>query len=68
MTEATVSINGMGCGHCIEAVRRELTSLPGVTVESVTIGEARVSYDEKSVSRHDIEGAIRGAGYSPVPA
>jgi len=68
MTTATVRIDGMGCGHCVDAVRRELASLPGVRVDSVSIGEAQVSFDEKAASRQDIERAIRKAGYTPAPA
>jgi copper chaperone len=68
MTTIRVRIDGMACGHCVEAVRRELVSLPGVRVDSVSIGEAQVSFDEGAASRQDIEGAIRKAGYTPVPA
>lgn len=68
MTTATVRIDGMGCSHCVEAVRRELASLPGVRVDAVSIGAAQVSFEEQVASREDIEGAIRRAGYTPVPA
>ena len=68
MTTTRVRIDGMGCAHCVEAVRRELALLPGIRVDSVSIGEAQVSFDEKAVSRQDIERAIRKAGYTPAPA
>jgi copper chaperone CopZ len=68
MTKATVRIEGMGCAHCVEAVRRELQSLPGVRIDSVSIGEAQVSFDEKAASLQAVEGAIRKAGYIPLPA
>ena len=68
MTTVTVRIDGMGCGHCVEAVRRGLESVPGVTVHSVSIGEAHVSYDEQVTGRQDIEGSIRKAGYTPAAA
>jgi len=68
MTTTRVRIDGMGCAHCVEAVRRELALLPGVRVDSVNIGEAQVSFDETSASRQDVEGAIRKAGYVPAPA
>ena len=57
----------MGCAHCVEAVRRELALLPGVRVDSVSIGEAQVSFDETVASRQDVEDAIRKAGYVPAP-
>lgn len=68
MTTVTVRIGGMGCDHCVEAVRRELASLPGVTVHAVSIGEARVSFDERTADRQAIDGAILRAGYTPEPA
>jgi copper chaperone CopZ len=68
MATETVRIDGMGCGHCVDAVRRSLESLPGVSVHEVRLGEARVSFDERATNRQEIEGAIRKAGYTPVPA
>jgi len=68
MTTVTVRIDGMGCGHCVDAVRRGLESLPGVTIHAVSMGEARVSFDERATNLQEIEGAIRKAGYTPVPA
>jgi copper chaperone CopZ len=67
MTTITVRIEGMGCAHCVEAVRRELALLPGVRVDAVSIGEAQVSFDETAASRQDVEDAIRKAGYAPAP-
>ena len=58
----------MGCAHCVEAVRRELALLPGVRVDSVSIGEAQVSFDGTAASQRDVEDAIRKAGYVPAPA
>ena len=34
--ETTIQINGMSCGHCVSAVRKALTAVPGVTVGDVT--------------------------------
>ena len=32
MTETTtITVSGMTCGHCVSAVSRELSALPGVT-------------------------------------
>ncbi len=66
MTKQEITINGMSCGHCVMAVKRELQKLGNVTVIDVQIGKAIVGYDETKISRHQIELAIQTAGYQPV--
>ena len=63
MTPLALSINGMSCGHCLNAVRRALSDTPGVTVESVRIGRADVEYDPAVTSPDKIASAVTGAGY-----
>ncbi len=62
MKTEELTIQGMTCGHCVMAVRRELGKLAGVQAESVEIGKARVHIDESRVSHADIEQAIHNAG------
>lgn len=64
MTEQTLEIGGMTCGHCLRAVKDAITELPGVTLEEVRIGFARVSYDDVQVKPDVIAEAIRDAGYT----
>jgi copper chaperone len=64
MTRLTLQIDGMSCGHCVEAVRRALVALPGVEVESVEIGQARVRFDKTATSAAALTGAVSDAGYS----
>ena len=59
----TLALDGMSCAHCVRAVRTALESVPGVTVDDVTIGEARVRYDDESVSRDAIAHAVADEGY-----
>jgi len=61
-----LKIEGMSCGHCIMAVKKELSKLPQLSVEDVQIGKARVQYDETEVGRQDIARAIETAGYRLV--
>jgi len=63
MTEATLHIEGMSCGHCLNAVNRALASLPGVEIASIRIGVAQVRYDERMTSPAALEGAVAEAGY-----
>jgi copper chaperone len=59
----TLHIDGMSCGHCLNAVNRALAGLPGVEVESVRIGRAELRYDERTLDASRIEAAVADAGY-----
>lgn len=63
MRDLTLNIDGMSCGHCLNAVNRALAELPGVEVQSVRIGRADLRYDERAVEPSSIEAAVTGAGY-----
>jgi len=67
MSKVELEIQGMSCGHCVAAVSEALRELPGVTVESVAIGSAAVSYEPDRVSVDDITLAVEDAGYSAQP-
>jgi len=62
MTQATIDIQGMSCGHCLNAVNRALAGLPGVEIESVGMGRADVRFDEKGTDAGRLEAAVAGAG------
>lgn len=66
MTTLVLSINGMSCGHCLNAVRQALSETPGVTVDSVRIGRAEVRYDPALVAPDRIEAAVTDAGYEAI--
>lgn len=63
MTTVALAIGGMSCAHCARAVRDTLGKLPGVTVQSVTIGAATVDYDPATTSLERISAGIKDAGY-----
>jgi copper chaperone CopZ len=42
MTEVDLRIDGMHCSSCIRRVTRSLQTLPGVEVEEVRLGAARI--------------------------
>jgi copper chaperone len=66
MTQLTMDISGMTCGHCVGSVKRALQGLDGVAVEQVTIGKARISYDADATSPARIAEAIEEEGYGVV--
>jgi copper chaperone CopZ len=63
MRQATLHIEGMSCGHCLNAVNRALSAVPGVQIEAIRIGRADVSYDEGTTGPTQLEAAVAGAGY-----
>lgn len=63
MRQATLHIEGMSCGHCLNAVNRALSAVPGVTIDAVRIGRADVSYDDTAATISDLEAAVAEAGY-----
>jgi copper chaperone len=65
MQEATIPIRGMSCNHCVMAVKRALTALPGVEVRNVEIGRATVQFDPAQSSLDAIRRSITDAGFEP---
>jgi copper chaperone CopZ len=63
MRQATLHIEGMSCGHCLNAVNRALNAIPGVRIDAIRIGRADVSYDENTTGPSDLEAAVADAGY-----
>jgi copper chaperone CopZ len=59
-----LTIDGMSCGHCLNAVRAALDRLPGVTIEKVTIGSASVLYDPSKANPQGIIDAVNDEGYT----
>lgn len=66
MRQAILHIEGMSCGHCVTAVTRALGAVPGVRIEEIRIGRAKVSYDESTTDSSQIEAAVAEAGYRVV--
>lgn len=63
MERAVLHIDGMSCGHCLNAVNQALAGVPGVQVEGVRIGRAEVSYDGARVTPALLQAAVADAGY-----
>ena len=66
MTQTTLNVEGMSCGHCKAAVEGELGKLLGVErseadVEKVIV---EVRYDEGRVTTDDLQEAVAQAGYT----
>ena len=66
MTDKTLNVEGMSCGHCKAAVEGELKALPGIEKADadVATGKVEVRYDESKVGTEDLKSAIEEAGYT----
>ena len=68
MRDLTLFIEGMSCGHCLNAVNQALVQLPGVRLEALRMGRADLQYDETAIEPARIEAAVTGAGYRATAA
>ena len=66
MTEKTLRVPDMHCGHCKAVVEGELSKLSGVQIANADLqkGTVEVSYDEGTVSTEDLKKSIEEAGYT----
>jgi copper chaperone len=64
LAEFTLRIDGMHCGSCIRRVSRALGSTPGMKVEEVRIGAARLNSTEDPPPVQSALAALAKAGYA----
>lgn len=64
MTDLTLTISGMSCGHCVASVSRALQGVDGVQVEDVRIGSAKLRFDESKVSAAQLAQRVTDEGYA----
>ena len=63
MEHANLHVSNMSCGHCVSRVQKALSALTGVTVRTVTVGEAEVEFDPTLQSLAAVTAALDAAGY-----
>ncbi|HEX5005304.1 MAG TPA: cation transporter [Gemmatimonadales bacterium] len=68
MENLTLHIEGMSCGHCLNAVSQALSGLEGVEVDSVRIGRAELRFDPARIDPARIAVAVSDEGYRATPA
>jgi copper chaperone CopZ len=64
MAEFTLKIDGMHCGSCMRRVSQALAATPGIVVNEVRVGAARVSSDVEPAPLGLAIAAITKAGYT----
>ena len=63
----TLNVPAISCQHCVNAITKEVSQLPGVKNVAVDLASKRVSVDaSEQVSTEQIVEAINEAGYDEV--
>jgi copper chaperone len=65
MKVESFKIEGMSCNHCVMAVKKELSKLD-LKLLDVSIGSAKIEYDELHLPVQRIKDAVEEAGYKVV--
>ena len=64
MTEATYTVTGMTCEHCIASVTAEISEIDGVTGVVVNLPTGAVTViSHRPVNDADVRAAVEEAGY-----
>jgi copper chaperone len=67
MTTEQFKVPGMSCSHCVNAVTKEVSALPGVQNVDVVLDTKLVTVaHDPAVSTNQIVAAIQEAGYEEV--
>lgn len=68
MENITLSVQGMSCGHCVNAVESSIGKLTGVEQVNVDLesGKVDVSFDNEKVTLSEIKETIDDQGYDVV--
>ena len=64
MAELTLRIDGMHCGACVRRVSQALGAIPGIEVNEVRVGEARVTVTDEPGPVEFAIAALAKAGYA----
>jgi copper ion binding protein len=64
MTEATFSVAGMSCDHCVQAVKAEVGKVAGITSVAVDLDAGRVTVTSvEPVDPAAVRAAVEEAGF-----
>ena len=68
MTQETIKVEGMSCGHCVMRVKKAIEGVEGVRKADVDLQkkQAVVEYMEGKANPEKIKNAIKEAGYEPL--
>ncbi len=59
-----LNIQGMHCAACVRRVTAALSHVPGVKVENVEVGSAKVEFDPAAAEPSQIVAAVNNIGFT----
>lgn len=68
ITQETIKVEGMSCGHCVMRVKKAIEGLEGVKKVDVSLEnkQAVVEFDEGKTDVEKIKAVVKETGYEPV--
>jgi copper chaperone len=63
MTTRSYAVDGMSCGHCVDAVTAEVSKIVGVRAVTVDLEAGTVTVTGEGVEDAAVRGAVEEAGY-----
>jgi copper chaperone len=68
MTQETIKVEGMSCGHCVMRVKKAVEAVEGVQKADVNLENKQVivEYEKGKENLEKVKAAIREAGYEPL--
>ncbi|HYH46561.1 MAG TPA: heavy-metal-associated domain-containing protein [Thermoanaerobaculia bacterium] len=63
----THEVNDMTCGHCVGTSTRVVQAVDCDARVDADLGKRQVTVSPRSATAQDLQGAIEGAGDTPVP-
>lgn len=66
MSNVTLNVEGMSCGHCASSVEKAVSNLGATAKVDLSAKKVSVEYDENKVSVGAIKEAIEDQGYDVV--
>lgn len=66
MSEIVLKVNGMSCGHCVNAVETAMKEIGAEAQVDLASKKVTVHYDEAKVTTQNIVDAIEEQGYDVV--
>jgi copper chaperone len=66
MSEITLQVQGMSCGHCVKAVETAVQQIGAEASVNLEKGAVTVQYDDSKITVDQIKEAIEDQGYDVV--